>query len=114
MALRPIPAPRCNTNNKSDAAFYQANAAGLSSDPDLRAMSGFPAWAAQKTSLWVDSAGAAIALIDEDDTTLTLDIPPGVVVVLTRPIKSIDESASGDVNALFEWFDPNGSPHWNP
>lgn len=107
------PAPRCDTNNKSDAMFYQANVAGLGADPDLTRMSGYPKWAPQKTTLWVDSAGAAIALIDEDDVTHTIDVPPGTTIVLTRPIKSIDESASGDVNALFEWFDPQGSPDWN-
>lgn len=93
--------------------YYQANAGGLSSDLNLTTISGYPKWAPQKTTLWVDSTGAAIALVDEDDVTHTIDVPPNVTIVLTRPIKSIDESASGDVNALFEWHDPQGSTDWN-
>lgn len=107
------PAPPCDTSQKSDAWHYVDNAGGASADLDLTNMgAGYPRFPPQKTTLWVDSAGASIVLQDEDGHQVTLPIPPGSPFVFSRPVSFIIDSGTGDVNALFEWFDPVGSNDW--
>ncbi len=108
-----IPAPRCKTNDRSDAMHNIDNIGGaLSADLNLRSISGKPKWGPQKTSLWVDATPAAVVLIDEDNVTYTITVST-VPLVITRPMKTLVDSGSGDVNVCFEWFDPQGSTEWN-
>ncbi len=108
------PAPRCDTGDKSDAMYHIDNVGtAISGNLDMTAISGKPKWSPQKTTLWVDSTPAAIVLVDEGGTSFTITVPAGPVVI-TRPIKQITDSGTGDVNAIFEWFDPHGLTDWNP
>lgn len=112
-AATAVAAPACDTSSKSDAMHYVDNAGAASADLDLTTIATMPCWGAQKTTLWVDSAQAAIVLQDEDGKQHTIQVAAGIPIVLTRPIVAIIDSGTGDVNALFEWFDPNGSTDWN-
>jgi hypothetical protein len=110
------PAPRCNTNNKSDAMHHLNNVGtAISANLNLTSISGKPRWAPQKTTIWADAADQTIVLIDEKDVTHTITAPStGNPVVITRPMKTLVDSGSTDVNVIFDWFDPNGSLEWNP
>ena len=113
-AATAVAAPACDTSSKSDAMHYVDNAGAASADLDLTTIATMPRWGAQKTTLWNDTAApTAIVLQDEDGKQHTLSVAPGIPIVLTRPIVAIIDSGTGDVNALFEWFDPNGSTDWN-
>lgn len=105
------PAPRADVWKKSDAMQVYTDVSALSADPDLTALSGKPKWAPQKTTIWA-AAALTIVLVDEDNVTHSILVST-VPIVITRPIKTIDESASGAVNVIFEWFDPQGSTDWN-
>lgn len=107
-------APECNTSDKSDAWHYVDNAGAASADLNLTTIATCPKWSPQKATFWVDSALAVIVLVDEDGKSITLSVSVGVPLVFSRPIQKITDSGTGDVNALFEWFDPNGSNDWNP
>ncbi len=111
-----IDAPRGNLDSVSDAAFSISNAGGaISANFDLTAMSGYPQYGAQRTQLWVDPAGSGtgtIVLLDENGITHTLIVAS--YLELRIPIVTIVDSGSGNVNAMFEWFDgPGGSTYWN-
>jgi hypothetical protein len=108
-----VPAPKCDTSEASCAMHYVDNAGGASADLDLTTIATCPKWAPQKTTLWVDTTLAVIVLVDEDNKSHTISVSAGVPIVLTRPIRKITDTGTGDVNALFEWFDPNGSNDWN-
>ena len=114
MAQQKVPAPQCDTSAKSDAWHYVDDAGGtLAADLDLTAITTCPKWAPQKSTFWVDSALAVIVVVDEDGKSVPLSVSAGVPLVFTRPIKTITDAGTGNVNALFEWFDPNGSTDWN-
>lgn len=108
------PAPRCDTADRADAMQVYTDVSALNADPDLTALSGKPKFGPQKTTLSNAEVGAAsIVLVDEDSVTHTISVPPGGVIVLNRPFISIDESASGNIDVVFEWYDPHGSSDWN-
>lgn len=110
------PAPRCDSTDRADAMHHIDNVGGaISANLNLTTISGKPQFGPQKTTLWVDAAGAdsAIVLVDEDAVSFTITIAPGMVIVLNRPFKQVTDSGTGDVNAIFEWFDPQGSTDWN-
>ena len=112
---KPPGAPQCDTSSKSDALYYIDNVGGaISANFNLTTVTLRPFCAPQKTTLWVDSAAAAIVLVDEDDITHTITVPAGAPLVLTRPFRQITDSGSGDVNVIFEWFDPGASVPRNP
>jgi hypothetical protein len=112
---RQLSAPQCDTSCKADAMQVYTDVSALSADPDLTALSKKPKFGPQKTTLTnAEAAAASIVLVDEDSITHTISVPPGGVMVLTRPFISIDESASGNIDVVFEWFDPAGSNDWNP
>lgn len=112
-----VPAPRCNTQNKSDAMYVITDAgATVTANFNLTTIAGKPKWAPQKTTLWVDGATPAdadIVLVDENNITHIITVPAGIVLVLARPFKQITETGTEDVNVIFEWFDPGGSLDWN-
>ncbi len=117
VSTRPLPArpaPECSTESKSDAWDVYTNMGGaISANLNLCAISGKPPWAPQKTTLWVGSTPAAIVLVDEDGVSNTVTVGTGPIVI-TRPIKQVTDSGTGDVNVIFEWWDPHGVPERNP
>jgi hypothetical protein len=110
--VNPVPAPRCDTSEPSVAMLVIASVSALSADPDLAQQDGYPAWCPQKLTLTC-TAGGDIVVVDEDGTSHTIHVDVGVPVTITRPIRTIDESASGAVQVIAEWFDPTGSTAWN-
>ena len=109
------PAPRADVWKKSDAMHHLNNAGtAISADLNLTTITAKPKWAPQKTTIWADAAAQTIALVDEDNVTHTITPPStGNPIVITRPIKTLLESGTLDVNVIFEWFDPQGSTEWN-
>lgn len=114
-ATTSVPADQVHTDSTSQCMHYIDNVGGaIAADFDLTTISGCPRWGAQKTTLWTDQATAqAIVLQDEDDKQFTISVAPGIPIIFTRPIVGIIDSGTQDVNALFEWFDPNGRTEWN-
>jgi len=110
VAVTGKPAPRADTGSASDALYIQDNAGGLSGDLDLQGITQRPQMCPQKTQLWVDSAIASIVLVDEKGLSHTIAVAPGTPIVLTRPMKTITHSGTGDVNCAFEWFDIGSCP----
>lgn len=108
-----VPAPRCETSEPSAAWHYVDDASALPADLDLTAITGCPKWAPQRTTLWVDATLAVIVLVDEDGKSSSVAVPPSGALSFTRPVKTITHAGTANVNALFEWFDPNGSNDWN-
>ena len=112
MLRTPIPAPRCDTAEPSVAMLVIPDVAALSADPDLAQQDTYPAWCPQKLTLTAATA-LTIVVIDEDDVTHSIIVPAASPLVITRPIRTIDESASGAVQVIAEWFDPTGNNAWN-
>ncbi len=116
MALRPPkPAPRCDTSENSVAMLVVPDASGLSAATlDLAQQDTLPSWSPQKLTLSNGTAAAlAVVLTDEDGKAHTISVPAQNYIVITRPIRLITDAGSGAVQVVAEWFDPNGSTHWN-
>lgn len=116
VSTRPLsarPAPQCDTDSKSDAIDHYDNIGAINANLNLCQISGKPPWSPQKTTMWVDSTPAAVVLVDEDGVSLTITVGIGPTVI-TRPIKQVTDSGTGDVNVIFEWWDPHGVPERNP
>ena len=111
--VRPIIAPQCVGGETSVAMLIIASVSALSADPDLAQQEGYPAWSPQRLQ-FTSTAGGDVVFTDEDGIvhTLHVDALTGPIVI-NRPIRSIDESASGAVQVIAEWFDPNGETQWN-
>ena len=110
---KPVQSPKCDTGEASCAMLVIASVAALSADPDLAQQLGRPAWCPQKLTLLGGASALAVVLVDEAGFTHTITVPIEGCVPITRPIRTIDESASGAVQVICEWFDPVGSTDWN-
>lgn len=112
-------APRNSQDRPSDAWYVIEDVAALSADPDLTAISKKPNFAPQRLTISNDTAASIdVVLVGEDQSatsadTYTISVPPNGTIVLCRPIKSIDESASGAVQVICEWWGGD-SLEWNP
>ncbi len=112
--VTPVPAPCCETEGTSVAMLVIADVSALSADPDLAQQSEYPAWSPQRIQLSTGEATAqAFVCEDEDGVAHTISVLPGIPFSLNRPIRTIDESASGKVQVIAEWFDPHGATQWN-
>lgn len=109
----PVPAPRCDTSGTAVAMYVIADVSALSADPDLAQLEDYPAWCPQKLTLLATDAAQSITLTDEDGFSFTFVLAQGIPFITTRPIRTIDESATDAVQVIAEWFDPAGSNAWN-
>ena len=111
MIRTPKPAPRCDTSENSVAMLVIANAGAAT--VDLAQQDTYPAWSPQRLTVTNgDVSSLNVVLIDEDGVTHTIAVPAAGVIVINRPIRTIDTS-SETAQVIAEWFDPNGSNAWN-
>lgn len=110
------PAPKNDMGRTSDMWAVIPSIAALSADPDLDGGSGYPNFAPQRIIL-VDIAqagGLDVVMTDEDGVQFTVRVPADSPLVIDRPIKIIDESASGAVQAIMFWWTGFGGFDLNP
>lgn len=96
-------APRISIDKASDHWGVIPDVSALSADPNLAEFAGKPPFCPQMLTL-SSSAGGDIVMADENGESFTVSVPAGGVIVVTRPIKTIDESASGAVQVVMEWW----------
>jgi hypothetical protein len=96
-------APDVATNRSSD--YMKVFAAGFANATDLTAQSGKPACAAQEVYAINKNASSFqdLVCVDEGGNSHTIPVPPGKVLPIPHPIKTLNTSGADIVVIAFWW-----------
>lgn len=104
----PQAAPKVSTDRAADAsASFAAGQAAV----DLTARSGKPPFAPQRLVLSNTTAAAIVAgltLVDDENTSLSPNVPANAVLVVDVPIKTLTTPAG--ITTLALWWERGASP----